>query len=96
MPTYIILGHFTDQGMRNVKDTPKRANALKEAAKKYGATVKNVYWTLGAYDVLAVIDAPDSESMAKLLFNLGSLGNVRTQSLRALEAGEVERILGSL
>ncbi len=96
MPTYIILGHLTEQGMRNVKDSPKRANALKEAAKKYGATVKNVYWTLGAYDVLAVIDAPDSEAMAKLLFNLGSLGNVRTQSLRALEANEVERILGSL
>ena len=61
MPTYILLGHLTEQGMRNVKDSPKRANALKEAAKKYGATVKNVYWTLGAYDVLAVIDAPDVE-----------------------------------
>ena len=96
MPTYIILGHFTEQGLRNIKDTPKRANALKEAAKKYGATVKSVYWTLGAYDVMTVVDAPDSESMAKLLFNLGSLGNVRTQSLRALEASEVERILGSL
>ena len=96
MPTYIVLGHFTDQGIRNIKDTPKRANALKEAAKKYGATIKSVYWTLGAYDVMTVVEAPDSESMAKLLFNLGSLGNVWTQSLRALEADEVERILGSL
>ena len=96
MPTYIILGHFTEQGVRNIKDSPKRANALKEAAKKYGATIKSVYWTLGAYDVMTVVDAPDSESMAKLLFNLGSLGNVRTQSLRALEASEVERIVGSM
>jgi uncharacterized protein with GYD domain len=82
--------------MRDINDTPKRANALKEAAKEYGATIKSVYWTLGAYDVMTVVDAPDSESMPKLLFKLGSLGNMRTQSLRALDANEVERILGSL
>lgn len=93
MPTYIVLGTFTDQGIRNVKDTPKRASAVKEAAKKFGASVRNLYWTLGAYDVALVVDAPDDQSLAALLFSIGSLGNVRTQSLKAFEADEVEGIL---
>jgi uncharacterized protein with GYD domain len=96
MPTYIILGSFTDQGVRNVKDTTKRASAVKEAAKKFGASVKNLYWTLGAYDVVTVVDAPDDESVTALLFSIGSLGNVRTHSLKAFEADEVDRILGKI
>jgi len=96
MPTYIVLGTFTDQGIRNVRDTTKRAKAVNEAAKKFGASVKNLYWTLGPYDVVTVIDAPDDDSIAALLFSIGSLGNVRTQSLKALEADQVERILGKL
>ena len=60
MPTYIVLGNFTDQGIRNIKDSPKRASAVKEAAKKVGASVKNLYWTLGAYDVALVVDAPET------------------------------------
>jgi uncharacterized protein with GYD domain len=96
MPTYIVLGSFTDQGVRNVKDTTKRASAVKEAAKKFGASVKNQYWTLGAYDVVTVLDAPNDESVTALLFSIGSLGNVRTQSLKAFEADEVDRILGKI
>ena len=96
MPTYIVLGNFTDQGIRNIKDSPKRASAVKESAKKVGASVKNLYWTLGAYDVALVVDAPDDQSAAALLFSIGSLGNVRTQSLKAFEADEVERILGKI
>jgi uncharacterized protein with GYD domain len=57
MPTYIVLGNFTDQGIRNIKDTTKRASAVKESAKKVGASVKNLYWTLGAYNVVTVLDA---------------------------------------
>jgi uncharacterized protein with GYD domain len=96
MTTYIVLGQFTDQGIRSVKDTAKRASAVREAARKFGATVKSLYWTLGAYDVVTVVDAPNDESVAALLFSIGSLGNVRTQSLKAFEADEVERILGRL
>ena len=96
MPTYIVLGNFTDQGIRNIKDSPKRASAVKEGAKKVGASVKSLYWTLGAYDVALVVDAPDDQSVAALLFSIGSLGNVRTQSLKAFEADEVERILGKI
>ena len=96
MATYIVLGNFTDQGIRSVKDTTKRANAFKDAAKKFGASVQNVYWTLGRYDVMTVIDAPDDESITALLFSLGSQGNIRTQSLKAFEANEIERILGKI
>ena len=93
MQTYIILGTFTDQGIRAVKDTTKRASAVRKAAEKFGASVKSLYWTLGRHDLVAVIDAPDDESFAALLFNIGSLGNVRTQSLKAFESEGIERIL---
>ncbi len=93
MSTYIVLGQFTDQGIRNVKDTPKRADALKEMAKKAGATVKEVYWTLGQYDVVTVIDAPDDASLTGLLLSVGALGNVRTQALRAFSQNEMGGIL---
>ena len=93
MATYIVLGQFTDQGIRNVKDSPKRADALKEMAKKAGATVKDVYWTLGQYDVVTTIDAPDDASLTALLLSVGSLGNVRTEALRAFSADEMGRIL---
>lgn len=96
MPTYIVLGQFTDQGIRSVRDTTKRASAVRDAAKKFGASVTSLYWTLGAFDVVTVVEAPDDESIAALLFSIGSLGNVRTQSLKAFEAGEVDRILGRL
>jgi uncharacterized protein with GYD domain len=96
MATYIVLGQFTDQGIRNVKDTTKRAAALKESAKKVGASVKGVYWTLGAFDVVTIVEAPDDQSIAALPFSIGSLGNVRTQSLKAFEADEIERVLGKL
>ena len=58
MATYIILGQFTDQGIRNVKDTAKRADAFKELAKKAGGSVKDIYWPLGQYDLLAIVNAP--------------------------------------
>ena len=74
----------------------KARSAVKESATKVGASVKNLYWTLGAYDVVTVVDAPDDQSAAALLFSIGSLGNVRTQSLKAFEADEVERILGKI
>lgn len=96
MPTYIVLGNFTDQGIRAVKDTTKRASAVRESAKKFGASVRDLYWTLGAYDVVTVVDAPDDESITALLFSIGSLGNVRTQSLKAFEGDDVERILGKI
>jgi uncharacterized protein with GYD domain len=96
MATYIMLGNFTDQGIRFVKDTTKRAQALRDLATKVGATVKDTYWTLGQYDVVAVIEAPDEVAMTALGLGVGSLGNVRTQTLRAFSAEEISQVLGRM
>jgi uncharacterized protein with GYD domain len=71
MATYILLLSFTDQGIRNVKDSPKRADTFKDMAKKCGATVKDLFWTLGEYDAVAVVDAPDDTSMTALGLSTG-------------------------
>ena len=94
MATYIMLASFTEQGIRNVKDTTKRADAFRELAKGSGATVKDIYWTLGQYDIVAILDAPDDAAVTALLLTVGGLGNVRTQSLRAFTADEMGEILG--
>jgi uncharacterized protein with GYD domain len=93
MATYILLGNFTDQGIRNIKDTAKRAEALKGMAKKVGATVKDAYWTLGQYDTVAIFDAPDDGAMTSLALSIGVLGNVRTQVLRAFTPAEIGPIV---
>ncbi len=80
MATYVVLANFTDQGVRNAKDSPKRADAFKDMAKKYGATVKDIYWTQGQYDVVTIVDAPDDVTVTALALSVGALGNVRTQT----------------
>ena len=96
MANYIILGSFTDQGIRNVKDTTKRADAVRSMAENVGATIKDIYWTLGSYDIVAVLEAPDDESATALGISIGSLGNVRTQTLRAFTADEIGNIIGKI
>jgi uncharacterized protein with GYD domain len=96
MATYIVLSSFTDQGVRNVKDTTKRADAVRELAKKFGATAKEIFWTLGRYDVVAIFEAPDDASMTALGLALGAAGNVRTQTLRAFTKEEMNGVLAKL
>jgi uncharacterized protein with GYD domain len=96
MATYIVLGTFTDQGMRAVKDTTKRAEALRSIGQKVGVTVKEVYWMLGPYDVATIVEAPDEASMTAFGLSVGVLGNVRTQTLRAFSADEMSKILGRM
>jgi uncharacterized protein with GYD domain len=96
MATYIVLGHFTDQGIRDVKKTTRRAEAFKAMAEKAGVTVKEVYWTLGQYDLASIVDAPDDASVNTLLLSVGALGNIRTQTLRAFSADEMGQILAKL
>ena len=96
MATYIVLSNFTDQGVRNAKETTKRAEAVKEMAKKFGVTAKEIYWTLGSYDVVALFDAPDDASMTALGLAIGAGGNVRTQTLRAFSKEEMDGILRKL
>lgn len=96
MATYIALSTFTDQGIRNVKDTTKRAEAVKEAATKYGAKMTQIYWTQGQYDVVAMIEAPDDASATAFALAIGMAGNIRTQTLRAFSRDEMNGILGKL
>jgi uncharacterized protein with GYD domain len=93
MATYILLGTFTDQGIRKIKDTTKRADAIREMAKKAGIDVKEMYWTLGQYDVAAIFDAPDEAAATSLALNIGSQGNVRTQLMRAFTEDEIGPII---
>ncbi|TMH29595.1 MAG: GYD domain-containing protein [Betaproteobacteria bacterium] len=96
MGTYIVLSNFTDQGIRNVKDTGKRSDAVRELAKKFGVTVKDFYWTLGSYDVVAIFEAPDDASMTAFGLAIGTQGNVRTQTLRAYSRQDLNTILTKL
>jgi uncharacterized protein with GYD domain len=96
MATYIVLGHFTEQGIRTVNDTVKRSEAFKELAKTVGATAKDLFWTIGQYDVVAIVDAPNDEAITLLGLKMGKLGNIRTETLRAFSRTEMEGILGKL
>jgi uncharacterized protein with GYD domain len=96
MQTYILLVNFTDQGMRNIKDTIGRADAFKVMAAKSGAIIKVLCWTIGRYDVIAVFEAADDESATALAFSASSLGNVRSEILRAFSFEEMSRILAKM
>ena len=96
MATYIALSSFTDQGIRNVKDSTKRADAVKDAAKKFGASMTQIYWTLGHYDLVAVIEAPDDKSATAFALAIGAAGNVRTETLRAFNREEMNGILAKM
>jgi uncharacterized protein with GYD domain len=96
MAMYVVLANFTDQGVKNVKDSPKRADAFKELAKSSGATVKDLYWTLGQYDIVATVDAPDDKVITALGLTLAKAGNVRTQTLRAFSAADMGAILSKV
>jgi len=96
MATYIALSNFTDQGIRSVKESTKRADAVKEAASKFGAKMTQLYWTLGKYDLVAIIEAPDDNAATAFALAIGSAGNVRMQTMRAFTKDEMSGILGKL
>ncbi len=96
MATYIVLTNFTDQGIRTVKDSTKRADAVKELAGKFGVTAKQFFWTLGSYDVVAIFEAPDDASITALGLAIGAGGNIRTQTMRAFSREEMNGVLAKL
>lgn len=96
MATYIVLASFTEQGIRTVRDTTKRADGVREAARKFGVTAREFYWTMGAHDVVVIFDAPDDASMTALTMSIGALGNVRTQTMRAFSREEMNGVLAKL
>ncbi|MBS0325809.1 MAG: GYD domain-containing protein [Proteobacteria bacterium] len=96
MATYIVLSSFTDQGIRSVKDTTKRAEAVKAAAKRMGATMTGIHWTLGHYDLVVTFEAPDDATMTAVCLAIGAQGNVRSETLRAFSSSEMGAILAKL
>ena len=96
MATFISTVQFTDQGMKDIKATGKRAEAFKATAENMGVEVQNVFWTLGRFDGLVVFDAPNEEMATALMLQLASYGNVHTETTRAYEAVEMEQILSKL
>ena len=96
MATHIVLINYTDQGMRHVKQIPKRRKADFAAAEKLGITVKETYMTMGAFDVVLVADSPSDEAMTAWCLSVGAQGNIRTQSLRAFSADEIDKIFARI
>jgi uncharacterized protein with GYD domain len=93
MPRYVSLIDWTDQGVRNFRDSVDRAEAAQDAAKQLGGAFE-VYWTLGEHDIVAISEFPDDESATAFLLKLGSLGNVRTKTMRAFTAKDMTGIIG--
>jgi uncharacterized protein with GYD domain len=96
MAKYVSLLQFTEQGVRSVKDTIKRASAATAEAEKMGIKVTDSFWTMGAYDVVLLLDAPDDETMSAFSLKLGSSGNVKTSTMRAFRREEMEKILAKI
>lgn len=93
MPTYVSLFNYTDQGVKSFKETVSRARAAEAAMAKSGLTMKALYWTQGQYDLVSVVEAPDEETATAFLLSLGAQGNIRSNTLRAFSAEEMERII---
>src|SRR4029453_6369376 len=96
MAMYMSLLQFTEQGIRSVKDTTKRAAAATAEAEKMGLKVTDAFWTLGPYDVVLLLEAPDDQTVTAFSLKLGSLGNVKTQTMRAFRSEEMQGILARI
>ena len=92
---YIMLIRFTDQGIKNIKDTTRRADAAKSEAERIGGKF-TVYWTFGKYDGVGILEAPNDEAAMEFGLRVGSLGNVRTTTLKAFTEEEIARVVDKL
>ncbi len=96
MSTYFILADWTEQGIKDIKASPKRLRAAKRLAKDCGLKFRSFHMTLGQYDGIAIVEAPDDESVVRFALALGSAGNVRTTTLKGFTEQEYQKIIGSL
>jgi uncharacterized protein with GYD domain len=96
MPTYIILLRYTQQGIGDIKESPKRLDAAKQAFRAMGAELKQWYLVAGQYDAVVIGEAPDDETVMKLALSIGARGAVRTETLRAFTEDEYRKIIASL
>ncbi len=96
MPTYVCLVNYTDEGIKNIADTVDRTDRGAEIAQKHGVKLEQAYWTVGPYDMVTIFEAPDDEALSAHLLEIGSLGNVRTTTLRAYSEEQMSGILQRL
>jgi uncharacterized protein with GYD domain len=96
MPTYVTLIKWTDQGVRNAKDSIQRAGAFRSDLERRGGKLLSIYWTQGKYDIVTTIDAPDDQTAMAALLAVGGLGNVRTETLRAFNETEMQSVIQKL
>jgi uncharacterized protein with GYD domain len=96
MATYIALINWTEKGVAEAKDTVQRAEKARQMAQQLGGDMPTIYWTMGRYDIVAILEAPDDETATAILVRVASLGTVRTETLRAFTADELPRIFAKL
>ncbi len=92
MSKYVSLFNWTEQGVKNHRDTLDRADAAKKVASDLGGSFE-LYWTLGEYDIVAISEFPDDESATAFLLRVASQGNLRTKTMRAFDAGDMQGII---
>jgi len=96
MALYVTLSNFTDQGIKLIKDSPQRAEAFKQRAATHGVKVHTVLWTLGQYDVVTIVEADDDIAATALALSQAALGNLRGQTLKAYDAGDMAKIVAKM
>ena len=96
MATYIVLLNWTEQGVADAGGSLNRANAAAAALKKLGGKLRSTFWTMGPYDAVAIVEAPDDETVTAFALAVGGQGNVRTVTMRAFEKAEMQKILDRL
>lgn len=96
MVTYIGLMSFTDKGLQDIKGTTQRAAAAREMAGKFGVNMREIFWTLGECDIVCVLEAQDEQALTAFSLSIAKQGNVRSRSLRAFTAADMDKILAKL
>ncbi len=96
MPTYISLVNYTDQGVQNIKNAPKRIRDFRKLIASMGGKLKSVHLTMGSYDLVVISEAPDDETITKATLTVAGQGNIRTTTMRAFDEAEMKRIVSSL
>ena len=96
MGKYVLLLNWTDQGIKNVKDTIKRAESFKSYLEKRGGTLTDLFYTFGQYDLVVTAELPNDEIAMSVSLGTGALGNVRVTTLKAFGLDETRKIIGEL
>lgn len=96
MPTYISLLNWTKEGIQKVKESPGRLDSAKKAFKAMGAEIKETYLVMGQYDLVVISEAPDDETISRIMLSIGAMGNVRTQTMRAFPETEYRKLINSM